>query len=209
MSNYVIHHQKGVDFYYKTWHTIGENMIIYMHSNGGSIVCSERVYPIKKGVLCFVGAKKHHYTMPDAPKNYDRSKVFISSDELHKLSSLFPVESKLGKIFTPDSLVYAQLEEKDAAIAEVLLDEIASSVVDEKYFSVILMSCYIRLLTLIDKSSAGSVAPSQNFISRAIEYINGNITENISIDDICAAVHTSKYYFCRQFKKATGLTVAN
>ena len=30
---------------------------------------------------------------------------------------------------------------------------------------------------------------------------------DICIDDICAAINSSKYHFCRQFKKHTGLTV--
>ena len=72
-----------------------------------------------------------------------------------------------------------------------------------------LAGCYMRLLTFIEKNVKDSALGSQDFISRAIEYINRNITENITIDDVCSAVHTSKYYFCRQFKKATGLTVAN
>jgi AraC-like DNA-binding protein len=42
-----------------------------------------------------------------------------------------------------------------------------------------------------------------------VEYINTNIFSELSIDAICAAIHTSKYHFCRQFKKATGLTVSN
>jgi AraC-like DNA-binding protein len=67
----------------------------------------------------------------------------------------------------------------------------------------------MRLLIYIDENAKGSVFGSQDFISRAIEYINCNITEDISIDKVCSAVHTSKYYFCRQFKKTTGLTVAN
>ena len=41
----------------------------------------------------------------------------------------------------------------------------------------------------------------------AIEYINRHIFEHIGIDEICAAVHSSKYHFCRQFKNATGFTV--
>ena len=43
----------------------------------------------------------------------------------------------------------------------------------------------------------------------SMEYINENIQRDISIDEICAAVHMSKYHFCRQFKKITGTTVMN
>ena len=33
--------------------------------------------------------------------------------------------------------------------------------------------------------------------------------ENIEIDDICDAIHVSKYYFCQKFKQVTGTTVMN
>ena len=36
-----------------------------------------------------------------------------------------------------------------------------------------------------------------------------NIFKEITIDEICNHLHISKYYFCRQFKKSTGMTVMN
>ena len=209
MSDTILFHQKGVDYYYKTWHTIGDFMIIYMHSDGGGIVCSEKVYPIKKGGLCFVGAKKYHYTMPDDPDGYERSKVFVSANEFRKISAFFPNETNWSKMFTSESLVYAEIDEGDEDKVEAIFKEIEQNKTDTDRFPIVLASCYMRLLSFIEKNAKDSALGSQDFISRAIEYINRNITEDITIDGICSAVHTSKYYFCRQFKKATGLTVAN
>lgn len=209
MQESILFKQKGVDYYYKTWHTTNENMIILMHSGGGSIVCSERVYPIKSGALCFVGAKKYHYTMPDDPDTYERSKAFISEDDFRKLSILFPKETKWTKMFSSDSIVYAEVTGDEMVKVESLFAEIDKYKNDPARFFSVLASSYIRLLICIEENARGSVIGSQDFISRAIEYINVKITEHITIDEICAAVHTSKYYFCREFKKATGLTVAN
>lgn len=209
MQDSILYHQTGVDYYYKTWHTTNENMIIFMHSDGGSIVCSEKVYPIKSGVLCFIGSKKYHYTMPDDPDAYERSKMFISDDALRKISTLFSCETKWSKIFTPDSIVYAEIDNDSAIEIERLFSEVDRYKNDTAHFPTVLASCYMRLLISIEEKARGSVSGSQDFISRAIEYINGRITDAITIDEICAAVHTSKYYFCREFKKATGLTVAN
>jgi len=44
-------------------------------------------------------------------------------------------------------------------------------------------------------------------MGKAIDYINRNISMEIDIDRICAAINISKYYFCRQFKQHTGMTV--
>ncbi|HEX3627013.1 MAG TPA: PocR ligand-binding domain-containing protein [Verrucomicrobiae bacterium] len=42
-------------------------------------------------------------------------------------------------------------------------------------------------------------------ISRAKQFITEHQTEEISLDQVAKAVHTSKFYFCKMFKKATGL----
>lgn len=209
MDNYIIHHQIGVDDYYKTWHKSGDNMVIYIHSEGGTLVCDEKVYPLKPGVLCFIGSQRFHYTMPDDPQKYDRSKIFVSDENLKKMSFLFPNETNFDQVFTSGSLVYAQIDNKEKIIAERIFDEIGHNENDPKYFDTLLLTGFARLLMIISKNAIESVSTSKGFISRAVEYINTNIFSELSIDAICAAIHTSKYHFCRQFKKATGLTVSN
>ncbi|MBD2771969.1 AraC family transcriptional regulator [Iningainema tapete] len=46
----------------------------------------------------------------------------------------------------------------------------------------------------------------QASIQQAIDYINDNLTENLSLLTIATTVGMSQYHFCRVFKKATGLT---
>jgi AraC-like DNA-binding protein len=43
-------------------------------------------------------------------------------------------------------------------------------------------------------------------ISRAKEFIDKNQAEELSLDTVARAVNTSTFYFCKMFKKATGLT---
>jgi len=43
-------------------------------------------------------------------------------------------------------------------------------------------------------------------ITRAREYIDANHAEDLSLTDVARAVHMSVFYFCKQFKKATGLS---
>ncbi len=42
-------------------------------------------------------------------------------------------------------------------------------------------------------------------ITRAKEYIQKNQAEDLSLGQVASAVHTSTFYFCKLFKKATGL----
>jgi AraC-like DNA-binding protein len=46
-------------------------------------------------------------------------------------------------------------------------------------------------------------------ISRAREFIAANYAEDLSLATAARAVHMSTFYFCKQFKKATGLNFTN
>jgi YesN/AraC family two-component response regulator len=46
-------------------------------------------------------------------------------------------------------------------------------------------------------------------ISRAREFIAANYAEDLSLATVAKAVHMSTFYFCKQFKKATGLNFTN
>jgi len=203
----IIFHQFGTDGYYKTWHTTGKNMLLYMHSDGGAIVTTEKYCPIKKGGLCFIGSNKFHYTLPDDPKEYHRSKVFLSGVDLDRILALFPEELGMKELFSPTALVCAQLTEAEQCLAEQTLMEIKQNIKDKHYSDAVLMNGFMRLLVYLTKGKNEMVAVASDDMQKAVEYINSHISENISMDDICSAVHMSKYHFCRKFKKTTGLTV--
>lgn len=207
MTDRVLRRQIGFDSNYKTWHINNSNMLIYMHSDGGSIVCNEKIYPIKSGTFCFIGAQKYHYTVPDDTSAYVRSKIFVSSDELQKLISILPTKKEFTYNFSEESFAYARIDEKDRPELEALLDEAARCINDKKYGDIIFAACLLKLLVLLSKNMLDAISPPQGFMHKAIEYINGNICNDIDIDGICEHVHMSKYHFCRSFKKATGLTV--
>lgn len=46
-------------------------------------------------------------------------------------------------------------------------------------------------------------------MTRAREYIAANHSEELSLATVAKAVHMSPFYFCKQFKKATGFTFTN
>lgn len=46
-------------------------------------------------------------------------------------------------------------------------------------------------------------------VSRALEYIENNYTDEISIDELCSELNINKCYFCSIFKKEVGTTFIN
>lgn len=208
MEDRIIFHQQGKDSLYKIWHTPTEHMmLIYMYSDGGSIVFSDKIYPIKKGALCFIGSRKYHYTMPDNPDTYDRSKLNIPTESFFKMLSLFPEKSAFYTTFTADCAIYAQIPPKEQANVEKLFEEVKEYEAIEKYSEILFISCYMKLLVYLDRYAARRPPSPSGFAAKSIQYINDHIAEEITIDDICAVVHMSKYHFCRRFKSILGITV--
>lgn len=206
MKSEIIYRLRGKDNFYNIWHTSAVNMIMFVHSGEGSIVTGERNYPLSSGVLCFVGGEKLHYTLPDEPEIYERSKLNISAEALKKLIDLLPEEMKTGGTFSANSVAWAMLDPRDIAAAESIFNEI-NTAAETAGQEAILLAGYLRLLVMIHKNSGNNIVPAAGILQQAVEYINRHISSGISIDEICSAVHISKYYFCRKFKETTGYTV--
>lgn len=74
--------------------------------------------------------------------------------------------------------------------------------------SPILKSIIIEILYLVNKSSSFFTSdPTKSTIRSVILYLNNHYTEDISLTVLAEKFFLSKYYLCRAFQKATGLTV--
>lgn len=206
MEEKIYYREIGRDKMYKTWHTSNDNMVIYMNSDGGSIVFNDKIYPITSGTLCFIGAEKYHYTMPEIPDKYCRSKLFVSPADSLKIFSVLPDSHMLIKTFSPKNAVCAVLPEEFREEADAIFKSVCDLKDNEKHFSAQLFSSYIRLLVMLDLYTCEPPVTHPDFAFKAIEYINNNIASPLSIDEICSHLHISKYHFCRKFKLALGMT---
>lgn len=207
MNARLMFHHYGKDKHYKIWHAPQENMIIYTYSNGGSIVFREKMYPIKRGTLCFIGKRKQHYTMPSDPEIYDRSKIFFSDEQWRRLFSASLADARLERLFGEECFIYAQIPPEEQHAIEGLFEKLNDAAEDVRYGNLVLAGCFAGLLLYLDRYSVESVSAPTVSIDRAIEFINQNIHTELKIEQICKHAHISKYHFCRQFKRVTGLTV--
>lgn len=206
MKSRIIYREFGKDTMYKTWHASKNIIIFYMYSEGGSIVCNEKSYPITKGTLCLVNAGKYHYTMPDIPETYDRSKLFISPENFANICKLFSPGTTFYN-FQKKSIIYAQINEAEQELVDRIFLEMEINKNNGEYSDLYQFSCCLKLFAFLNKYSVEITPSTSGFMSKAIEYINNNIYSDINVDQICYAVHMSKSYFCKQFKKHVGTTV--
>ena len=209
MNKNILLRTVGFSSRFKTWHTLNRNMLLYIHSGTGSIISKERTYPIQRGSLCFVGSNKFYYTLPDIPEDYERSKLFLSNQELETVLSLFPEYLHMQQQFSANSMVYTQTTPENARRIEALLSDLEKDSDKNHYHTPLRISACIELLILLNENATDTVFPTLGMVQKAVEYINNHIHEDIRIDSICEAIHVSKYYFCKKFKQSTGITVMN
>lgn len=203
----IIHHELGRDKLYKTWHTIDGAMIIYTYTDGGNIVFSDHIFPIAKGALCYISPSTSHYTMPDAPSAYDRSKIFISVDDLNRLLSALPESSEMRELFSNNSVVYAQIPQDHQERVEEIFQRSCESLQENDIMNEQLLCSFLELMIYLKKYTVHHVCIPSDLLSRAVAYINRHYSKNITLEDICREVYVSKYYFCRKFKDMMGMTV--
>ena len=203
----IIYRQVGLDNHYKVWHKSEKNMFLLIHAGKGSIVSKDKNYPMKKGTLCFIGKNKYHYTFPDVPEQYIRSKLFVLSEDLEKIIRLLSPYQELQSILNEHQIAVGFLNDGNLERAEEIFEKLNTLQADSACFRAKVYSAILDLSVLISQNASEKTSHQFDNIQTAVEYINRHITEDISIDEISSACYLSKYHFCRIFKQKTGITV--
>ena len=99
------------------------------------------------------------------------------------------------------------ISEYDLQRVDRIFDVLDQSSVHPDIYQAELYSSILQLIVLLCKSTDTTTKDGFGSIQMAVEYINDHITEDITIDRICASIYMSKYHFCRLFKEKIGLTV--
>lgn len=204
MDSKLILTQTGKDPLYKIWHTNSRALFMYVYSGTGSVVTKDRNYPIEKNALILIAPGTYHYTMPDDPNSYIRSKLILSPAEFAGIADLLNTNKNIQKIFNR-SVTYAPISSELHASVDQIFHDAAACINDAD--APLLLSCALRLLHYLNMYATENTEATTGILSKAIQYINKNISCDLSLDSICSAINISKYHFCRQFKQQLGVTV--
>ena len=187
----------GKDPLYKTWHASPAHLIMYIHAGQGSIVCADKLYPITPGLLVYIASDTYHYTMPDDPAQYRRSKVFLDPDQLQNLlrpAGLWEAPAR--------ALVYAPIPPDVQPQVEGIYTRL-----QQTQTPLLSAAAVLELMHYLRTYGAESTSSPTGFIGCAIGYINQNIAWDMTLEDICKAANVSKFHLCRRFREHTGMTV--
>ncbi|AJQ28289.1 AraC family transcriptional regulator [Pelosinus fermentans] len=193
------------------------NKIIIFISGKVTYLIEGKTYKLKPWDILLVNNNEIHKPMIDQGETYERIVIWVNSafllqhsDSECNLQKCFELaaEKKLNLLrLAPDLLIgikgiLSQLEDSCKS------HEFGSKVLKNSLFLQYIVQLN-RLYLGIDIDTEYPDIEYDETIGRILEYINTNLKEDLSMDNLASIFYLSKYYLMRKFKQQTGYTVHN
>jgi len=173
---------------------------------GSITVCVEnRLYPMTPGQVLIIPGNEAHY--------------FIANGSKYLLMIQKFGYSLLGSNYTQiqNSCLYFRLLEGPEALTEILQKLINclhtdGGITQENEWK---MRAYVTLLAYALRNVPNTYRPSENQVNRtrrlagiypAIDYVEEHYRDHITLDDAAKLTGYAKTYFCKHFKRVTGVS---
>lgn len=189
-------------------HTHDEYEIFMFLEGDSKYVVEDRTYTLEPCDIIIIRKHEMHRIYHNRAVPYRRI-VFMISPCFFKENACQEYESQfLGNAFGNGNKIKAELV-RSSGLYDVFLRYKRYS---EDYTlnpdTPVLKAAVIEILYLINKITAFSASDlSSSPIKKVILYLNNNYTQDITLDMLEERFFLSKYYLCRMFHKATGLTI--
>ena len=176
--------------------------ILYMEEGDASFWVEGTVYKMNPGDLVIARSDEMHLMRHHSRNFYKRLVINVGMD-------FFDINgcSEYKRVFDDRSVgtgnYFPAETVKDSGIGEMLARLKEYMVINEKP---LIRSVLTEILYFLNKLPEKE--PSDSGIVRDIViYINENITQHLSLEEIAEKFYISKYYLCRQFKKRMGIGI--
>lgn len=189
--------------------------IYYSISGAKQFLIDNRIYPIRPGDIFVLNQYESHYISQLDSSSHERIVIAIHPDYIRRLSS---GQTDLSKCFMEHpasfrhrlSLSKSQQQKFLYYINQLLStnSEYGQDLLERAIFTellVFLNRCYR------ESANVPSAEPPKIIYSRQVDailyYINQNIGEPLSIEELSRHFYLSESYICRIFKASTGMTI--
>ncbi len=186
--------------------------LVFLLSGSGSYNVEGRHYQLVSGDIVLVGSRCVHKPHFEPGIMYERVILYISPELLrtgstadYSLEDLFSGEK--SHVLRPTDV----FRRKMLAMTAQLESEMSGA---EPGASVLAQCVLFEMLVWIGREMAvgraslpGPSAPKDEKIREILRYIDDNLTEDLSIDDLAARFYISKYHMMRRFREETGSSI--
>jgi len=171
-------------------------------------IVEEKIYTLKPGDIIIIRKHEMHRVYHNSPARYQRC-VLMVSPEFFQHHNCPEYEAQFLKAAPDtDNKIAAEIARSSGLYDAFMRYRKYAEDPDVSVQSPILLSIIIEVLYLINKITGFSTADlTSGPIKDIILYLNNRFTDDISLDLLAEKFFISKYYLCRTFRKATGLTI--
>ncbi len=191
------------------------NKIIIFISGKVNYLIEGKTYKLKPWDILFIDKNDVHMPIIDISEPYERIVLWVNTDFLEEHSSK---DARLLSCFELSALQRVNLLRVDPSYINELRHNIFSleAAVKDTGFGcgILRSSLFLQLIVTLnryylreDRSSNRSDIKHDERITEILEYLNKNLTEDLSIENIASKFYMSRYNLMHKFKAQTGFTV--
>lgn len=180
--------------------------IIQVLSGEGTAFIQDRTYCFAPGTLLLIDAACLHCLTPFDVDGYNRNKLIIDKQYLNGIFNAMHAADMPHMFFGASGGGSYYLTAAQARRADTLFSEMERTP-DIPVQSLKIISGLMGILMLCADADAPAPPSQDDKLAPALAYLRLHYAEPISVDDIAAGSHISKFYLCRMFRKNTGLTI--
>lgn len=198
--------KKDFSYHYHDFHKI----IVFI-SGKVTYHIEGKAYHLKPRDILLVSQGAIHKPEIDPSVPYERYIFWIRDDlSCQELNTCFQkANDRSFNLVRADSALQERLKDLLPEIEQTLQNKhFGDSVLRDALFTQFMI--YINLIFLRTSSSPDKKAYSSDTqVEQLLKYINRNLSENLSIDQLAERFFLSKYHMMRKFKNETGYTIHN
>ncbi|SER72211.1 AraC family transcriptional regulator [Lachnobacterium bovis] len=215
-SNFKIFHLKDqkkhdIEYHYHDFHKI----LIFLSGNVTYSI-EGRSYELQPNDIVFVNSGEVHKPIINDNSTYERIIIYISKDYLDSYSEK---NNDLSLCFKKASSnkshvlrVHSFSNSKLGSITKELEASFnTDAYANDLYHNILFLEFMIQLNRLSINDGIEYIknsSPNQKIVE-IINYVNNNLTDEISIDSLAKTFFLSRYYLMHIFKEETGYTIGN
>lgn len=188
--------------------------VLFLVSGTGGYSIEGQRYLLKAGDIVLVGDHCAHRPEFEPGIPYERIIVYISPEFLMKHSSedgnLWECFSgKAGHVFRPDEETRRMLFSRLGSLEQALRDTRYGRTIMSNSMLLQLLVEIVRGFHYEKGRMQEPMVPSEGCILDIVRYLDGHLTEDISIDELSERFYLSRFHMMRRFKEETGTTIHN
>lgn len=231
MAEYRVEYISNSGFYFKhvntpisemskrsvsTTHSHSTFEVYYLANGNVTLHVSGQSYKIQKGDIVILNAYENHYVEVEPTEDYERYVVEFLLDNIPTIKGITPLYD-FFYVHPPIAFLKSDIV-KTTNIFNVLKDMENMAAHPHKYTNHLLSANISKLVSMIayhleanDEQAediSNIVSQTDVYIHKSIQFINANIQNKITIDDVADNVHLSKSYLQHIFKNKLGIAIS-